>query len=791
MTISTTPGQLVGQRVRRREDPRLVQGLGKYIDDVKLPGMLHLAFKRADVAHGNIRSIDTSAAEAMPGVELVMTGAQLAEILPPMPVATPFPSPDHHSVTPDKVRYVGEPVAVVAATNRYLARDAADAIVVDIEELPAVVDPEAAMAGEPAIVHDEFENNLSVPLAPAGTGVNPETLEIEDETAIEQAFERADVIVSERIVNQRLVPNAIEPRGVVADFDAGKNELTCWAGTQNPHIARNLLAAILGMGQQEVRVIAPDVGGAFGSKINVYGEDFVASAISRELQKPVKWIEDRSEAFMTTTHGRDVIGYIDIASTSEGKVLGLKLRLIADIGAYDMVLTAAIPTLTAFMLSGVYEIGAVRCDLTEVFTNKMPTDAYRGAGRPEGIYFVERGMDLLARELGLDPAELRRRNFIQPEQFPYETAVPGIVYDSGEYERTLDLALENAGWEQMKADRDAARAEGRLVGLGLSFYTEICGFGPSAALPTVGLWEHASVSVQRDGKVRATTGTSSHGQGHETMFSQILSDDLGIPMEDITIVHGDTGQVRAGTGTFGSRSAAVGGTVMLNAASKVKDKMRRFGAQMLEVQPDDLAFKEGMIGPEGAEDTGVSFAEVAAFAYIPIPLPPDTEPGLSEEAFWEPEAFTWPYGCYISQVEIDRDTGEVELQRFVGVDDCGNIINPLIVAGQIHGGIAQGVGQAMIEEAVYDTDGQLVTGSFMDYAMPRARDFPRFELDHTVTPSPLNPMGVKGIGEAGTIGSTPCITNAIVDALTEFDVKHLDMMARPEKLWRVIHGGDA
>jgi carbon-monoxide dehydrogenase large subunit len=766
MTIQTTPGRLVGQRVRRREDPRLVQGLGNYVDDVKLPGMLHLAFKRSDVAHGNIRSIDTSAAEGMPGVELVMTGAQLAEILPPMPVATPFPSPDHHSVTPDKVRYVGEPVAVVAATDRYLARDAADAIVVDIEELPAVVDPEAAMAGEPAIVHEEFENNLSVPLAPAGTGVNPETLEIEDETAIEQAFERADLVVSERIMNQRLVPNAIEPRGIVADFDPGKRELTCWSGTQNPHIARNLLAAILGMGQQEVRVIAPDVGGAFGSKINVYGEDFVAAAVSRVLGKPVKWIEDRSEAFMATTHGRDVIGYIDIASTSEGKVLGLKLRLIADIGAYDMVLTAAIPTLIAFMLSGVYEIGAVRCDLTEVFTNKMPTDAYRGAGRPEGIYFVERGMDLLARELGLDPAELRRRNFIQPEQFPYETA-GGMVYDSGEYERTLDLALENAGWEQMKADRDAARAEGRLVGLGRSVYTEICGFGPSAALPTIGLWEHASVTVQRDGKVRATAGTSSHGQGHETMFSQILADELGIPFEDITIVQGDTGP------------------------EKVKDKMRRFGAQMLEVQPDDLAFKEGMIGPEGAEDTGVPFAEVAAFAYIPIPLPPDTEPGLSEEAFWEPEGFTWPYGCYISQVEIDRDTGELELQRFVGVDDCGNIINPLIVAGQLHGGIAQGVGQAMIEEAVYDVDGQLITGSFMDYAMPRARDFPRFELDHTVTPSPLNPMGVKGIGEAGTIGSTPCITNAVVDALTEFDVKHLDMMARPEKLWRVINGGES
>ena len=789
--MQATPGKLVGQRVRRREDPRLVKGRGNYVDDMKLPGMLHLAFKRSDVAHGIIRSIDTSAAEAMPGVELVLTGAQLAEMIPPMPVATPFPAPDHHSVTPDRVRYVGEPVAVVVASDRYAATDAADAIVVEIEELPAVVNPERAMNGEPAVIHEAFENNLAVPLAPAGTGVNPVTLEIEDESALNDAFEQADVVVSQRMVSQRLVPNAMEPRGVIARFEPGNDELTVWSTTQNPHIARTLLAAILGMGQHQVRVIAPDVGGGFGSKINVYGEDFVAAAISRRLGLPVKWIEDRSEAFMTTIHGRDVICYLDLAATAEGKVLGVKMRLVADIGAYEMVLTAAIPTLVAFMISGVYDIGVVRCDLTEVFTNKMPTDAYRGAGRPEGIYFLERGIDMLAAKLGMDPAEVRRRNFIQPDQFPYTTA-GGMVYDSGEYERALDMALANADWEQMKADRDAARAEGRLVGLGLSFYTEICGFGPSAAMPTVGLWEHASVSVERDGKVRATTGVSSHGQGHETTFAQMVADEFSIPMDDIVIVHGDTGQVRGGTGTFGSRSQVVGGTALLLAASKVQEKMRRFAAPMLELQPSDLSFRDGMIGPTGREETGVAFADVAAFAYVPIPLPPDTEPGLSEEAFWEPEGFTWPFGCYISQVEIDRDTGELELQRFVGVDDCGNVVNPLIVAGQIHGGIAQGVGQAMIEEAVYDEEsGQLLTASFMDYAIPRARDLPRFELDHTVTPSPLNPLGVKGIGEAGTIGSTPSIVNAAVDALSGLGVEHIDMMLRPEKLWRLIHGGDA
>ena len=791
MTMQATPGQLVGQRVRRREDPRLVKGRGNYVDDMKLPGMLHLAFKRSDVAHGIIRSIDTSAAEAMPGVELVLTGAQLAEMIPPMPVATPFPAPDHHSVPPERVRYVGEPVAVVVATDRFLAADAADAIMVDIEELPAVVDPERAMSGDPAVLHEAFENNLAVPFAPSGTGVNAATLEVEDESALNAAFERADVVVSQRMVSQRLVPNAMEPRGVIARFEPGNDELTVWSTTQNPHIARTLLAAILGMGQHQVRVIAPDVGGGFGSKINVYGEDFVAAAISRRLGLPVKWIEDRSEAFLTTIHGRDVICYLDLAASNEGKVLAVKMRLVADIGAYEMVLTAAIPTLVAFMISGVYDIPVVRCDLTEVFTNKMPTDAYRGAGRPEGIYFLERGMEMLGVKLGMDPAEVRRVNFIQPDQFPYTTA-GGMVYDSGEYETALDKALENAGWEQMKADRDAARAEGRLVGLGMSFYTEICGFGPSAAMPSVGLWEHGSVSVERDGKVRATTGVSSHGQGHETTFAQMLADEFSIPMDDITIVHGDTGQVRGGTGTFGSRSQVVGGTALLLATGKVQDKMRRFAAPMLELQPGDLAFKDGMIGPAGQEETGVPFTDVAAFAYAPIPLPPDTEPGLSDEAFWEPEGFTWPFGCYISQVEIDRDTGELELQRFVGVDDCGNIVNPLIVTGQIHGGIAQGVGQAMTEEAVYDeASGQLVTASFMDYAIPRARDFPRFELDHTVTPSPLNPLGVKGIGEAGTIGSTPCIVSAAVDALSEFGVEHIDMMLRPEKLWRLIHGGDA
>jgi carbon-monoxide dehydrogenase large subunit len=781
------PGQQIGRPVKRREDPRLIQGRATYVDDIKLSGMLHLAFKRSDVAHGTIVRVDTSAAEAMPGVELVMTGADVAAILPPVPIGTPFPAPDHHAVAPETVRYVGEAVALVVATDRYTARDAADAIEVEIERLPAVVDTEQALQGSPAVLHPDFANNVALTLQ-SGTGVNAETGEVEDDSAIDQAFANAEVTISQRMTNQRLAPNAIEPRGVVAHFEPGKEYLTVWTASQIPHLAKLLLGAALGLGQHQLRVIAPEVGGGFGSKLQVYGEEYVLAAVSRRLGRPVKWIEERSEAFMATTHGRDIIAYIDIAANRDGSLLGMRYRLIQDIGAYDFLLTAAIvPALALPVLTGTYDVPAVRCELTEVFTNKTPTDAYRGAGRPEALYFVERAMDMLARELEMDPAELRRKNFVQPEQFPYTTQM-GTVYDTGEYERLLDHALEQAGWEQLKAERDAARAEGRLVGLGLSFYAEICGLAPSAGLPATGGWEHASVTVGRDGTIIGTTGSSSHGQGHETTFAQMLADEFGVPLEDINIAHGDTEVVRQGIGTFGSRSQAVGGTALKVAGGKVRAKMAKFAAQMLEAREADIVFEGGQVAVAGVADSGIPFAEVAAFAYVPIPLPRDTEPGLSEEAFWEPEGLTCPFGCYIAQVEIDRETGELELQKFFGVDDCGNIINPLIVRGQLHGGIAQGVSQALAEEVVYDEDGQLLTGSLLDYSIVRATDFPRFQLDHTVTPTPLNPLGAKGIGEAGTIGSTPCIVSAAVDALAEYEVKHIDMMLRPEKLWRIIHG---
>ncbi len=788
MALTPVLPKLVGERVKRREDPRLIQGRATYVDDVKIAGMQHLAFKRSDVAHGRIRSIDTRAAEAMDGVEAVFTGAQIAELLEPMPIATPFPSPPHRAVATDVVRYAGEPVAVVVASNRYTARDAADAIVVDIEPLPVVVDPELAMKGQPTVIHPDFPNNLAVALVPSGTGVSADGKTVDD-TAVNAAFASAEVVISQRMVNQRLVPNAMETRGVVAHYEPGKGSMTIWSSTQNPHILRTLVAAMTGLGQDQVRAIAPEVGGGFGAKINIYGEEYVAAAVSKRLGIPVKWVEDRSEAFVATTHGRDIIGYVDLAARRDGKVLGLKLRLIADIGAYNMLLTAAVPTLTMLMANATYDIPAIRTTLTEVFTNKTPTDAYRGAGRPEATYFVERAMDMLARELKMSPADVRRKNFIAPDKFPYQTQM-GAVYDSGDYGKALDLALKASNWDALVAERDAARKDGRLVGLGLAMYVEVCGLGPSSSLPTGG-WEHSQVTIERDGRISATTGASPHGQGNETTFAQMLADQFSVPIEHITIHHGDTAVVKQGIGTFGSRSQAVGGTAMHLAGGKVKKKMAKFAAAMLEAHEDDMVFENGKIGVKGSPASAKSFADVAGFAYVPVPLPAGLEPGLSDEAFFEPANNTYPFGCHISMLEIDRETGEPKLLKLVAVDDAGNLINPLIVEGQIHGGLAQGIGQAMIEEAVYNDDGQLLTGSFMDYALPRATDFPRFEMHATVTPTPVNPLGAKGVGEAGTLGSTPCIVNAAVDALAGFGVKHIDMMLRPEKLWRIIHGGQA
>ncbi|MFN8058616.1 MAG: xanthine dehydrogenase family protein molybdopterin-binding subunit [Vicinamibacterales bacterium] len=787
MTVIPVLPKLVGARVKRREDPRLIQGRATYVDDVAIAGMYHVAFKRSDLAHGRIRRIDVAAALALDGVEAVFTGAQIAEFLAPMPIGTPFASPIHRAVAVDRVRYVGEPVAVVVAVDRYVARDALDLIIVDYEMLPAVVDVTRAMTGAPTLVHDDFASNIALATTRSGTGIDRHGRG--DDTAIERAFAGADVVIRQQMVNQRLAPTTMEPRGVVAHYEPGKEQLTVWSSTQNPHILRTHLARELGLGEQQVRAIAPEVGGGFGAKINIYGEEYVTAALSKRLGLPLKWIESRTEAFIATTHGRDIHGDVRIAARRDGKVLGLHMDLVADIGAYNMLFTASIPTLTMLMASATYDIPVVRATLVEVFTNKVPTDAYRGAGRPEATYFVERAFDMLARELGMDPAELRRRNFIQPDAFPFTTQM-GAVYDSGDYEKALDAALAHAQWETLKAQRDAARAEGRLVGLGLSMYVEICGIGPSSSMSSGG-WEHAQVTIERDGKVSATTGASPHGQGNETTFAQMLADEFGVPIEDITIHHGDTAIVKQGIGTFGSRSQAVGGTAMHLAGKRVKAKMTKFAAAMLEADEADIVFADGVFSVKGAPHLGKSFAEIASFAYVPVPLPEGLEPGLSEEAFFEPTGNTYPFGCHIAMVEVDRETGEPTLLRMVAVDDAGHLINPLIVHGQIHGGLAQGIGQAILEEVVYDGDGQLVTGSLMDYAIPRASDLPRFELENTVTPTPLNPLGAKGVGEAGTLGSTPCLVSAVVDALAGFGVTHIDMPLKPEKLWRIVHGGRA
>ena len=778
MSIQSGPvlPKLIGARVRRREDPRLVQGQAAYVDDLKLPGMLHAAFKRSDIAHGTIRAIDTSAAESISGVELVLTGAQLAEHIGPIPRLTAFRAPDQLPLAIDRVRYVGEPVAVVVAADRYIARDATDAIRVQYEELPAVVDPHAAMAAGAARLHEGFERNIALDRFGAGP----------DDTAVTAAFADADVVVRQPMLNQRLAPSATEPRGVLARYDHGRQFLTIWSSTQSPHLLRTMVSGVLGLGEHQVRAIAPEVGGGFGAK-KVYGEDHVVAALARIVRAPVKWIEDRTEAFLTTSHGRDIHGDIEIAARRDGSILALRAKLVADIGAYQALLTAGIPTNAGRMISGVYSIPLISHELTEVFTNKTPTDAYRGAGRPEGIYFLERAIDMLARELHIDPAEIRRRNFIPADQFPYQTAT-GLVYDSGDYGPNLERGLELAGWDELLAERDAARADGRIVGVGLSFYVEICGRGPSARGGTGG-WEHSAVTIERGGKISATTGTTSHGQGHETTFAQMLADHFSVPIEDIAILHGDTGIVKQGVGTFGSRSQAVGGTALLKAAQKSGDKMRQFAAALLsdqEVSAEDLEFADGRIQAIGRPEVSKTFAEVADFAYIPVPLPPGLEPGLSEEAFFEPENNTFPFGCHISMIEIDPGTGVPKLLKLTAVDDCGNVINPLIVEGQVHGGLAQGIGQAMFEEVVFDQDGQPLTASFMDYVMPRAGDLPVFQLSRTVTPTPLNPLGAKGVGEAGTIGAAPCLANAAVDALAPFGVRHVDMPLRPERLWRLM-----
>jgi carbon-monoxide dehydrogenase large subunit len=791
--VFTMAKKYVGARIKRTEDPRLIQGLGHYVDDIKLPDTLYVAFVRSIYAHAKIKSVDTTEAAHAPGVVAVYTGKDLAGKLGPVPCAAALPDlkvPVHTVLATDKVYFVGHPIAAVVARDRYMAKDAGDLVMVDYEELPAVVDLEAAAKGG-AVIHEQFGDNIAYTLT-SGEG------------DIDAALASADHVVKQRVVHQRLAPVAMEPRGVLARYFPGEQELTVWSSTQIPHLLRTQLALMIGMPENKLRVITPEVGGGFGSKLNVYAEEGLLGWISMQLNKPVKWIETRRENMQATIHGRGQVGYIEIGCKTDGTVTGLRYNVFADMGAYHQLLTPAIPTLTGLMLSGSYKIPAIQMNVTAVFTNKMATDAYRGAGRPEATFVIERAMDLVAAELGKDAVEVRRKNFPSPEEFPFKTAT-GLFYDSGNYEAALDKAIEISGYQKLRQDQQKARAEGRLVGIGVSTYVEICAIGPSQATPAGG-WESATVRVEPTGKVTILTGVSPHGQGQETSFAQIAADELGVDLNDVTVIHGDTSIVQYGIGTFGSRGTAVGGTAVMIALDKIKEKASKIAAHLLGADASAVAFNEGRFAVQQAkaaagdapDQTGgttapktdgksVTIQDVALAAHLGKELPVDMEPGLSATYFFEPKNFTFPFGTHIVAVEVDRDTGETKFLRYVAVDDCGKVINPMLVDGQVQGGIVQSIGQAIYEEVVYDEQGQLVTGELMDYAVPKAAMIPWLELDRTETPSPVNPLGVKGVGEAGTIGATPAVLGAIVDALQPFGIHHLDMPAKPEVLWKIIN----
>ncbi len=767
----------VGKSVKRTEDPRLIQGLAHYVDDIKLPDTLHAAFVRSMYAHAKLKSVDVSEALKAPGVVAVYTGKEISQKIGAVPCGAALPDlkvPDHRVLATNRVYFVGHPIAVVVAEDKYAARDAADLIQVDYEELPVVLDEEKAAAGGP-LVHEQFGNNIAYKLT-AGEG------------DIEAALKSADKVIKQKILNRRLAPIAMEPRGVLARYYPGEQELTLWTSTQIPHLARTQIAIMLGMPENKLRLIAPEVGGGFGSKLNVYAEEAILGWIAIELGRPVKWMEGRRENMQATIHGRGQTGYIEIGCKKDGTLTGLRYNVFADMGAYFQLLTPAIPTLTGLMLSGCYKIPAIQMNVTAVFTNKMSTDAYRGAGRPEATFVVERALDLVAAELGMDPVEVRRKNFPAPGEFPFKTAT-GLFYDSGNYEGALKKALDMANYSRLRDEQKKARAEGRIFGIGISTYVEICAIGPSAATPAGG-WESATVRIEPTGKVTILTGASPHGQGQETSFAQLAGDHLGVNINDVTVIHGDTFIVQYGIGTFGSRGTAVGGTAVYMALEKLKEKATKLAAHLLQADPGKVTFKDGKFtAPGGSASTTIQ--EVALAAHLARNLPPDMEPGLSATSFFEPKNFTFPFGTHIAVVEIDRETGELHFKRYIAVDDCGNVINPMLVDGQIHGGIVQSIGQALYEEVVYDDQGQLVSGTLMDYAVPKAGMIPWLELDRTVTPSPVNPMGVKGVGEAGTIGATPAIVSAVVDALSPFGIRHIDMPIKPEALWRIIKAKSA
>ncbi len=771
--VETSTG--VGARVLRKEDRKLLTGQGRFVDDIKLPGMLHMAVVRSPHAHARINAIDTSAARAVPGVVAVYTAADL-EFAAGVPCASnptgQVRQPERPHIARDRVRHVGEPVAVVVAEQRYAARDGADLVSVDYDPIPAVIGVDAAMATDAPRVHEEYPDNTCVVITNKTAGADA-------------AFAAADVVVKQRIHNQRTVPGSIEPRGTVAHWVQASDELTVWSSTQIPHFLRTFLAICCNVSEAKVRVIAPDVGGGFGGKLNCYAEEFITAAVSHKLGVPIKWIEDRSEAMLATIHGRAQDAVMELAATREGRVLAMRVNYLQDVGSYLQLLTPSIAHLTLFVAPGCYDIPEMDITVTEVFTNTTPTDACRGAGRPEATHAIERIMDILAGEVGKSREDIRRINFVK--QFPHNSPT-GIVYDSGNYEGTLDRALEIVG--DAEAKRADARSRGRRFGRGFSTYMEICGLAPSAVTHAIGLtpggWESATVRVHPTGKATVITGTSPHGQGHATSWSQIIETELGIPFADVEVIHGDTAFAPYGLGTYGSRSLAVGGTAVQRAATQIREKAAKVAAHMMEAAADDVEFDGGSFSVKGSPDRTKSIQEVAFTAWQAYDMPEGVTPGLDETVFFDPPNFTFPFGCHVCEVEVDEATGRVEIVRYLAVDDCGNVVNPMIVDGQVHGGVAHSIAQALYEQVVYDDSGQCLTTTFVDYLIPSAAEIPAIETERTVTPSPTNPMGVKGIGEAGTIAATAAVVGAVCDALGARD---LDMPLLPETVWRAMQEG--
>jgi aerobic carbon-monoxide dehydrogenase large subunit len=779
--------KMFGASIKRREDPRLITGKATFTDDLHRRGLAYAQIVRSPHAHARIKRIDVEAARRLPGVIAVFTGKDVQGVLNPIPTAWLIPNsdlrtPPHPALAVDTVRYAGDGVAVVVAEDRYTARDAAALVSVDYELLPAVVDQQKAMEPGAPQLHADVPNNLAFKWVVGNA---------ESTSAAFKEAERDGVVISQHFVNQRLIPNALETRSVVAEYHSDHHgHLTVWYTTQNPHIARFLMSVVTGLSEHKIRIVAPEVGGGFGSKIPFYADEAIIAFCALRTERPVKWTEDRRENYQGTIHGRDHITDFEIAARRDGTITAVRGKTWANLGAYLSTAAPGIPTiLHGLMLTGCYTIPHVDYVVYGVMTNTTPVDAYRGAGRPEATYLIERMVDLVAAKLNMDPVEVRRKNFIPADKFPYTTA-EGLAYDSGDYATALDKALSMVDYKRLREEQKQGLRNGKRLGVGLSTYVEICGLGPSSVAGAVGfqggLWESAVVRMHPTGKATVYTGASPHGQGEETTFAQIVADELGIPVEDIHVVHGDTAAIPMGWGTYGSRTTVVGGAAMAIAARRVKEKATKLAAHMLEAAEQDIVFDQGRFHVRGSPDRAKTIQEVTLQAYVAWNLPAGFEPSLEASAFYDPANFTFPFGTHIAVVEVDTDTGEVDLTRYVAVDDCGRVINPLIVDGQVHGGLVQGIAQALWEGAEYGPDGQLLSGTMLDYAVPRAHMFPMFETGRTETPSPHNPIGVKGVGETGTIASTPAVVNAVMDALRPYGILHLDMPLTPDRIWNAI-----